>query len=96
MLARLRARGFAPAFIYIFDEVRVRVIVMVVRVRVPNPDPNPNPNPNQAWALIEAAWALLAEVLAPGAGPEALVLEPRFYPNPHPDADPNPNPNPHP
>ena len=52
MLVRLRARGFAPAFIYMFDE---------------------------AWALLEAAWALLAEVLAPGAGPAALVLEPSFY-----------------
>ena len=34
---------------------------------------------DEAWALLEAAWALLAEVLAPGAGPEALVLEPSFY-----------------
>ena len=52
MLDELRVRGFAPAWIYVFDE---------------------------AWEVLERCWRLLAEVLAPGEPPDAIVLEPSFF-----------------
>lgn len=52
MIDELRVRGFAPAWIYMFDE---------------------------AWEVLERCWRLLAEVLAPGEPPDAIVLEPSFF-----------------